>query len=108
MYVRAATAWALSASSSKSAGISPATTPGSQSDMVTVSTPSAVSTVKLSSESSPPAALSGSALGAGSACPPPAKSSGSISAITRQSSAAATIVLICGPPFVVDLRRAKG
>ena len=53
IYVRAATAWALSASSSKEAGISPATTPGSHSAMVVSTASPPLSAVKLMSSSAP-------------------------------------------------------
>ena len=82
----------MSASGSKEAGISPATTPGSQSDMVTVSIEPSVRTLKLSSESIP--ATSPEAGGSSSGSLWADITSGRARASMRQSSAAAVMVLI--------------
>ena len=101
MKLRAATAWAFRASGSKSAGISAATTPGRYEAMSTVCTSPSMRTVNTVSASAP-----GAAEGSSGAAPG-ASSSGRARAMTRQTSAAATIVFMAVPP-VLDLCRQKG
>ena len=86
---------------SKSAGISAATTPGRYEAMSTVCTSPSMRTVNTVSASAP-----GAAEGSSGAAPG-ASSSGRARAMTRQTSAAATIVFMAVPP-VLDLCRQKG
>ena len=102
IYVRAATAWALSASDSNDAGISAATTPGSHSSIVVSTTSPESSAVKLMSASSPaydsPPGTDGSALPASGG---ETSSKVTDSARARHASPAANTALMTHPLFLL-------